>query len=37
MDSVFSRLHGAVTLGSGIELSAADVWLLHELAGDALA
>ena len=32
-DSVFGRLHTAVSNGGGVELSAAEVWLLWELAG----
>lgn len=35
--TVFDRLHTAVSNGRGVELTAAEVWLLWELAGDALA
>ena len=36
-DTVFDKLHTAVSNDEGVELTAAEVWLLWELAEDALA
>ena len=37
MAAMFERLHEAQQLGKGISLDAAEVWLLYETCGDALA
>ena len=37
MDNVFNKISDAANNGRGVELTASEVWLLTELAGDEIA